>query len=192
MKQGEIWIWVSSPFYLFYFFYCLFCFENFWTLYLHFPHEACFKLSLWYLTPAQTFFLFFFFFFFPFLFPIRRWQKTACPEYLVNVRHCLVIIRITLASALWADRGGSVIVDRLCVVFYVFLNAGVWKGGQQQLAGKLLWSVRAVELWSSRANQRKTKAHNSRGLHSCWSAFNANRAYFHTPLIAWIDCLLNS
>lgn len=55
-----------------------------------------------------------------------------------------------------------------------------------------LWSARARELWSSRANQRKTKAHNSRGLHSCWSAFNANRAYFHTPLIAWIDCLLNS
>lgn len=180
MKQGEIWIWVSS-------FLLFVLLREYLNAVFTFPTRGLLQTVTLISHSSSNLFPFFFFFC---VFPIRRWQKTACPEYLVNVRHCLVIIRITLASALWANRGGTVIVDRLCVSF--FLNTGVWKGGQQQLAGKLLWSVRAVELWSSRANQRKTKAHNSRGLHSCWSAFNANRAYFHTPLIAWIDCLLNS
>ena len=90
------------------------------------PASNChFDISL----QLKPFSFFFFFFFFPFLFPIRRWQKTACPEYLVNVRHCLVIIRITLASALWADRGGTVIVDRLCVVFLCFFKRGSMKRG---------------------------------------------------------------
>lgn len=96
------------------------------------------------------------------------------------------IIRITLAVLCGANRGGTVIVDML------YILTQEYKREAQQHAREALWSVWALELWSSRANQRKTKAHNSRGLHSCWSAFNANRAYFHTPLIAWIDCLLNS
>lgn len=93
------------------------------------------------------------------------------------------IIRITLTMCFCEK---PVIVDMLHILTQKM------KEGAQQLAEKALWSVWALEPWSSRANQWKTKAHNSRGLYSCWSAFNANRAYFHTPLIAWIDCLLNS
>lgn len=101
-----------------------------------------------------------------------------------------------LRCALWTNRRDAVIVDMLCV--YWRLKAGwVWGGVCMCVWvcggwGCALWGVWAVELWSSRAKQPKTKAHNSRGLHSRCTAFNANRADFHTPLIAWIVCLLNS
>lgn len=88
-----------------------------------------------------------------------------------------------LCRALWTNRRDAVIVDVLCVYqtqkgclcVCVCVVRGVCA----------LWGVWAVELWSSRAKQPKTKAHNSRGLHSCCTAFNANKSWFSYT----INCL---
>lgn len=63
-------------------------------------------------------------------FSILTSQKTACSEYLVNVKP-FWCNQIHLDCALWANTGGAVIVDMRYVLAYGY------ERGAQQLAAKL-------------------------------------------------------
>lgn len=56
-----------------------------------------------------------------------------------------------LGYSLWTNRRGTVTVDTPCG-----FHTRTCKGGRATRR-EALWSVRVLELWSSRANQRKTK-----------------------------------
>lgn len=84
---------------------------------------------------------------------IRRWQKKTPP--VLNISSMSNIVQGNqnhLDFALWANR------RRNCNCRYgVRFNTRVWKGSTT-ICREALWSVWALELWSSRANEAENKS----------------------------------